>query len=371
MRALWVHILRILQTYTGDVPLHHFLKAYFKKEPKLGSRDRKAISAAAYAWYRVGKGINGGVSSEANIIAALKFCGEVPKPLQPKDGPAPDVEMPDVETDKIVTFHPAFSGGLNREEWIANITRQPRLFLRVRKNKTEVNRRLETAAIESEWIGEHCLALPNGTRVEDLLQPDWYVVQDVASQETGQFLVGTHGDTWWDCCSGAGGKSLLLTEQSPGIRVLATDIRTTILKNLRERFSTYGFSAPETMVLDAEDKDATQTALGSRVFNGIICDVPCSGSGTWARTPESLFFFNPITIATYAERQRAILQNAATRLKPGGRLIYITCSVFRAENEDVVEAVAPGAGLEQVSGGLINRFDIGGDALFAVELRKK
>ena len=87
-------------------------------------------------------------------------------------------------------------------------------------------------------------------------------------------------------------------------------------------------------------------------------------------TPESLFFFNPITIATYAEKQRAILRHAAARLKPGARLIYITCSVFRAENEDVIAAVAQNAGLVPVQGGLINRIGIGGDALFAMELRK-
>lgn len=371
MRALWVHILRIIQTYTAETPLHHFLKAYFKKEPKLGSRDRKAISAAIYAWYRVGKGIEGGVYSEANVLAALAYCGEIPRPLQPKDTAVAEMSHPAVELDRIVSFTPEFSAGVSREEWIANIGRQPRLFLRIRKNKTEIDRRLETANVAGEWIGEHCLALPNGTRVEDLLQPDWYVVMDIASQDTGSMLIGSHGETWWDCCSGAGGKALLFTEQSPGTRLLATDIRTTILKNLRERFSLYGFSAPETIVLDAEDKEATHTAMGSRVFNGIICDVPCTGSGTWARTPEGLFFFNPVAIARYAERQRAILQNAASRLKPGGRLIYITCSVFRAENEDVIEAVAAKAGLEQVSGGLINRFDIGGDALFAVELRKK
>lgn len=370
MRALWVHILRIVQLYTGDVPLHHFLKAYFKKEPKLGSRDRKAISAALYAWYRVGKGIEGGVSSESSILAALAWCGGVPKPLQPKDANEPVAVVPEIDIDKIATFNPAFSDGISRQDWVTNISRQPRLFLRIRKNKTEIKRRLDTAGVAQDWISDTCLALPNGTRVEDLLQMDWYVVQDAASQETGRFLTGTHGETWWDCCSGAGGKSLLLTEQSPGIRLLATDIRTTILKNLRERFSQYSFSAPETMVLDAEDRDATQASLGSRMFDGIICDVPCTGSGTWARTPESLFFFNPITIATYAERQRAILQNAASRLKPGGRLLYITCSVFRAENEAVIEAVAEKAGLTQVGGGLINRFDIGGDALFAAELRR-
>ncbi len=370
MRALWLHIFRVLQTYTGETPLHHFLKAYFKKEPKLGSRDRKAISAAVYAWYRVGKGIGDGTTSEAHILAALAYCGEIPKPLQPKDDTEPIAPLSPIEPDKIISFDTPLSAGMTREAWAGSIVRQPRLFLRIRMNKTEISRRLGNAGIPFEWITEHCLALPNGTRVEDMLLPEWYVIQDIASQETGPFLRGVHGEAWWDCCSGAGGKSLLLTDQSPGIRLLATDIRATILNNLRDRFAQYKLSAPETMVVDAADAEAAANALRGRRFEGIICDVPCTGSGTWARTPEGLFFFNPETIAGYADRQGRILANAAQRLKPGGRLIYITCSVFRAENEDVIAAIAPGAGLETVRGGLINRFAAGGDALFAMELRK-
>jgi 16S rRNA (cytosine967-C5)-methyltransferase len=96
--------------------------------------------------------------------------------------------------------------------------------------------------------------------------------------------------------------------------------------------------------------------------------VPCTGSGTWARTPESCYFFHAASVADYARRQEAILRNACAYLKEDGRIIYITCSVFRAENEDVIEAVAAQGHMKIISAGLINGLPSGADALFAAEL---
>jgi 16S rRNA (cytosine967-C5)-methyltransferase len=110
--------------------------------------------------------------------------------------------------------------------------------------------------------------------------------------------------------------------------------------------------------------------MGDRRFDGIICDVPCTGSGTWARTPESCYFFKTDSIAEYAQRQAAILRNAGTYLKENGKIIYITCSVFRAENEEVIESIAAEGALQIKSAELINGLSIGADALFAAELRR-
>jgi 16S rRNA (cytosine967-C5)-methyltransferase len=123
------------------------------------------------------------------------------------------------------------------------------------------------------------------------------------------------------------------------------------------------------LTLDVSDASATADLLQGRSFNGIICDVPCTGSGTWSRTPESSYFFNADSVAVYSKRQEAILTTAADYIGKGGRIIYITCSVFRAENEDVIEKVAASKGLQIVSSVLINGAPIGADALFAAELR--
>jgi 16S rRNA (cytosine967-C5)-methyltransferase len=162
----------------------------------------------------------------------------------------------------------------------------------------------------------------------------------------------------------------MLSDNSPGVRLLATDVRESILQNLSARFRQYSLPLPERLVLDASDANVLATALKDRKFQGIICDVPCTGSGTWARTPESCYFFKTETLEHYTSRQQAILRNAAQFLAPGGRLVYITCSVFRAENEDVVNAVAVDNSLKVESVRLINGMPIQADSLFAAVLVK-
>ena len=244
---------------------------------------------------------------------------------------------------------------------------QPRLFLRIRQDASHVDALLETAGISREWITSSCLALPNGIDAERLLPPRSYVVQDASSQAVGDYMNPAARGQWWDCCCGAGGKSLMLLDAAPGVDLTATDIRGGILQNLSERFTRYGFPLPENFVLDAGDANAL-TRMGERRFDGIICDVPCTGSGTWARTPEGCFFFNSDSLAAYAMRQKSILRNAARHLKPAGRLIYITCSVFRAENEDVIAEVAPASGLRVLKAALLNGISKRADSLFVAEL---
>ena len=89
-------------------------------------------------------------------------------------------------------------------------------------------------------------------------------------------------------------------------------------------------------------------AAASGTFDLILCDVPCSGTGTLARNPEIRYQLTTTELARQAERQRAILANALTRLAPGGRLVYSTCSLEPEENERVVEAVVRSGTLRPV-----------------------
>ncbi|MBP6370972.1 MAG: methyltransferase domain-containing protein, partial [Ferruginibacter sp.] len=139
----------------------------------------------------------------------------------------------------------------------------------------------------------------------------------------------------WDCCSGSGGKSLLLYDKlRASIQLHVSDIRESILKNLSLRFEAAGVKAYKIFVADltAENKP-----FANEVFDIILCDVPCSGSGTWARTPEQLFFFNEKKLTEFTQRQQKILSHAISCLDNNGLLFYITCSVFTAENENIVQ----------------------------------
>ena len=96
----------------------------------------------------------------------------------------------------------------------------------------------------------------------------------------------------------------------------------------------------------------------------IIADVPCSGSGTWARTPEQLYFFKEDKIEYYNKLQKNILSGVIPFMKPGGSLLYITCSVFSKENEEVVNYIVENHKLKLVKMELITGYKEKADTLF-------
>lgn len=387
MRYLWQHIFTILDAYNNAVPLHYYLKQYYRQHPKLGSRDRRGISDAVYAWYRCGKAFGkDGNTREDQLLATLFLCNLPAKALQkhfpeswadqwaqPVAGKIRFLQSTGFIIDLGLIF-PAevlFSEGIDKEEWIASMLRQPDLFLRIRKDRQRMEQLLRLQEISFHWLNEHCLALPNGAAIDTVLPADSYVIQDASSQATGTFFDPAPGEAWWDCCSGAGGKSLLLKDIEPSVRLTATDVRETILHNLRDRFKQYHLTAPRTLVVDAADEKSIKKAVQQDRFDGIISDVPCTGAGTWARTPEQLYFFDPAQIAVYAQRQEAILRNALDHVKEGGKLVYITCSVFRGENENVVEKICAEKGFTIHKMQLVNGIGHKADCLFAAVLAKQ
>jgi 16S rRNA (cytosine967-C5)-methyltransferase len=100
----------------------------------------------------------------------------------------------------------------------------------------------------------------------------------------------------------------------------------------------------------------------------IIADVPCTGSGTWARTPEWLKAFDLEMIAEYQNTQKSIVTNLPLHLNASGYLLYITCSVFKQENEEVVEFLETNCQMELVKQAVVH--EQGGDYLFAALLKK-
>lgn len=385
MQYLWAHLDTLRQQYKGALPLHHALKDYFRQNPRLGSRDRRGISDALYSWYRAGKAFAENTTDDRTLhLAAMYLCGLRPKafhsffPEQWNDWPDTVAARAEnlkrwginVDLDQIFPDAPMLSNGIEPADWKAGLLSQPLLFLRTRIPRVNAERKLAASELNYEWLNETCLSLPNGSSVETIFSPRDYVVQDASSQATGTFFKAKKGQHWWDCCSGAGGKSLMLADSQKGVNLLSTDVRSSILENLKTRFRQYQLEMPVTDVVDSSNAAAVATLLGDRRFDGIICDVPCTGSGTWARTPEQAFFFDRNSLNSYAQRQRKILENVASFLKPNGRILYITCSVFRAENEAVVEEIAAKSGLKIRQMQLINGMDRKADSLFVAELER-
>lgn len=153
-------------------------------------------------------------------------------------------------------------------------------------------------------------------------------VQDLGSQLILESVGISLGSRWLDACAGAGGKTLqLATLLGSSGHVDATDIRPAALRELQIR-------ADRARLTNIAILSATPSAL----YDGVLVDAPCSGSGTWRRSPHLKWTTTPGQVTQAAETQLALLQQFSAHVRPGGQLVYATCSLSRLENEDVVTA---------------------------------
>lgn len=155
-----------------------------------------------------------------------------------------------------------------------------------------------------------------------------FEIQDVGSQLILQLAAPVAGSRWLDACAGAGGKTLQLA-QLVGARghVTATDIRAEALDELRGRARRAGLTNVTVKHPPLDPKAR---------FDGVLVDAPCSGSGTWRRSPHLKWQTTRADLAAQAKRQLAILTAQSAHVAPGGQLVYATCSLARTENESVV-----------------------------------
>jgi 16S rRNA (cytosine967-C5)-methyltransferase len=383
MQYIHKHIDSLLSTYKGEMPLANFLKFYFKKHPILGSRDRKILSEMAYCYYRSAKGlsplslslsekINSALLlSESNLPQVKQFLPEQIQSLYGKSFEESSKALQEQEIkfdfDRLCSKEIVFSEGINKADWLRSMLSRPKLFLKVvPQYYNEVLQLLKEALLVFETFDECGIALPNGTSVEKILSPKMYRIQDASSQQTAKFFQVKNNESCWDCCSGAGGKSLLVKDIAPRSLLSVSDVRKSILENLAERFRLYGYPIPERLLLSVADAQQTLSILTNRRFDHIIADVPCSGSGTWARTPEQLYYFDAATLCSFSKRQKEIAHNALRYLRPnGGTFTYITCSVFAEENEAVVtDILEKNSALKLVQQKLINGLASAADSMY-------
>jgi 16S rRNA (cytosine967-C5)-methyltransferase len=156
-----------------------------------------------------------------------------------------------------------------------------------------------------------------------------FEIQDLGSQLVLASVEIPRGGRWLDACAGAGGKTLQLARLlGPEGHVDAYDVRAPALAELRRRARRAGCA----------NIRVTSRPPGQPEYDGVLVDAPCSGSGTWRRAPYLKWCTTPADVATQAARQQELLGRFSRLVRPGGRLIYATCSLSRAENESVVAA---------------------------------
>jgi len=148
----------------------------------------------------------------------------------------------------------------------------------------------------------------------------------------------------WDCCAAPGGKTLILARRLGEAKLVASDVSAKRLAQTEARLKRYAYA--ERVEFDVADAANAKGVEGA--FDLILCDVPCSGTGTLAGNPEIRHLLREEELTRQAVRQREILTGALKRLAPGGRLVYSTCSLEAEECEGVVDAVVGAGGVVRV-----------------------
>ena len=200
------------------------------------------------------------------------------------------------------------------------------------------------------------------------------VIQDFNSQRVGELVPIEElqkGARVWDCCAASGGKSIMIFDLISQIELTVSDVRQSIIHNLHSRFREAGIRRYNSFVADLTRPATLASSLAPATFDLIICDAPCSGSGTWSRTPEQLLFFKPEEINRYSNLQKSIATATLPYLKKQGYFLYITCSVFKKENEEVVRFIERHANGELLKMQLLKGYGMKADTMFAALFRLK
>jgi 16S rRNA (cytosine967-C5)-methyltransferase len=211
---------------------------------------------------------------------------------------------------------------------------QPVLALRVAEQKVEEE--LREAGVElapGALLSRARVIVAGDVTATAAFQEGRVRVQDEGSQLVAE--ITGNGKAILDCCAAPGGKTLILAERNPDARVVACEASEPRLEALRARLAGLGDR------VECRLADATRLEYDAE-FDVVLADVPCSGTGTLGRNPEIRHLLSVEEFARQAERQRLILDSALRAVRPGGRVVYSTCSLEPEENEQVVAAVVGG-----------------------------
>ncbi len=366
--------------------LSEHLTKYYRANPKLGGRDRKQLADLVYAYYRSYFALS---SLEFEVhIALASFLSELDSKIITEICNFAQIDSDKLsvayilETWKIDLLkafpHYDLLGDIDKDAFVLDSFKSRTTWIRIRRgNETSV---LDEFAKNNVYV-ERDLELINAYNVKGKFKADtmnsyingMFEIQDRSSQATLNFFPNIAADDkWWDVCAGSGGKSLMLQDAYRNVKLYVTDVRETILQNLSKRFSKIGLTKYARAVVDvSQPNPLSDQGSFPKMVDGIILDVPCSGSGTWSRTPELLQTVDRKQIEEYALTQYKIARNTLQYLKTNGVALYITCSVYQIENELIVQKLAESSELiiDQMS--YVTGVGHNADTLFIARLIKK
>lgn len=355
---------------TRKRPVSEALKAWGLNNRFAGAGDRAAIGNLVYDALRRRSShaaLMGSDTPRALVLAvAVRDWNEDPAALSESfaadnHAPAPLTEeeleravgqLPDSTPGHILADFPEWlTPSLERafgDNWIAegqDMSGRPSLDLRVNTLKSSRERvmkslaRFNPAETKFSLIGVTMPAGPRDARTPNVTTDEgylkgWFEVQDQGSQLVAGLANAQPGEQVLDLCAGAGGKTLALAAVMGNKgQIFAYDSDRNRLAPIYDRLKRNG---ARNVQVRAPQPDALEDLVGK--MDRVVIDAPCTGTGTWRRRPDTKWKLTPELLAQRVGEQAAILADAARYLKPGGTLVYITCSILPEENDDQVVA---------------------------------
>jgi 16S rRNA (cytosine967-C5)-methyltransferase len=345
-----------------DQPADGVVSAFFRHHRALGSRERHTLAETAYTVLR--KRLlfqhlaQSGSGALERRLALLGWQGSdtfLRGALGPQEQQwLAQVQAVDVDSlpDKLRHNLPDWLAGALQAQWgeaefwplVRALEASAPLDLRVntvKAKRDEVQRALSESGIGADLtpFSPWGLRVPGKPALSklSLFTGGDIEVQDEGSQLLALLTDAKRGEMVVDFCAGAGGKTLALgaSMRNTG-RLYAFDVSGHRLEALKPRLARSGLSNVHPAQIAHERDDRIKRLAGK--IDRVLVDAPCSGLGTLRRNPDLKWRQSPTTVEELQVKQQAILASAARLLKPGGRLVYATCSLLQAENEDVVAA---------------------------------
>jgi 16S rRNA (cytosine967-C5)-methyltransferase len=339
-------------------PADQAMSAYFRSHRNLGQQDRAFVAETVFAVLRRKRSLEAAAGSAAPhalaIAALIRVFGLSGRVLEGKDAAlaariksaqnsafpqAVQADLPDWLWERLSAEHSA-----EEAMAIARGLLNP-APLDVRVNLAKVSREDVLARLDAEAAATpHS---PAGIRLKGKPQINRHAlfldgsleVQDEGSQLLAYLLAPRRGEMVADFCAGAGGKTLAISMLMHNTgRVYAMDVSEKRLRELTPRAARAGISNLHPIVLAGEGDVRAKRLAGK--LDRVLVDAPCSGFGTLRRNPDLKWRHGEGAIAELAAKQSRILKAAARLLKPGGRLVYATCSILSEENEAVADRFA-------------------------------
>ncbi len=225
------------------------------------------------------------------------------------------------------------------EQWQSILeanNQHPPMVLRINRQKISVEAYLQQLTVAADIIAPDAIRLAQACDVTELpgFSDGWFSVQDSGAQLAAPLMQLQAGQRVLDCCAAPGGKTAHMLELEPGIEMTAMDVSEQRLSRVKENLQRLGLHAS----LLCSDALTPANWWDGKTYDHILLDVPCSASGVIRRHPDIKLLRQSDDIVRLADTQQAILEHIWPLLAAGGQLLYVTCSVFKDENENRIAA---------------------------------